>query len=216
MSILKDKLYKSVDIIEDIINNSDYKKLFDYCNKKKKLPTFIFSGVGKNWYICEKEVKTFLSMGINAKSLDCTHALHGDLGMLMDKDEDKLLIFVSKSGTTKEMVQLLHIIKDLNYKRIIQKIKIACVFLKHNPELHNLYDFVLTPVNSNPDDTNIEVDQRNLIPSLSIHETQMVLDILGVQLYEECDDLIENYQYNHLGGSNGKKLGMDKYLSGMV
>ena len=214
MSILKDKLYKSVDIIEDIINNSDYKKLFDYCNKKKKLPTFIFSGVGKNWYICEKEVKTFLSMGINAKSLDCTHALHGDLGMLMDKDEDKVLVFVSKSGTTKEMVQLVHIIKDLEYKRIISNIKLACVFLKHNPILQNSYDFVLTP--REIEDTNLEVDKRNLIPSLSIHETQMVLDILGVQLYEERDELIDNYQYNHLGGSNGKKLGMDKYLSGMV
>ena len=80
--------------------------------------------------------------------------------------------------------------------------------------IYNLYDFVLTPLNIQ--DTNLEIDQRNLIPSLSIHETQMVLDILGVQLYEERNDLVENYQYNHLGGSNGKKLGMDKYLNSMI
>jgi len=214
MDKLKEKLTKSIDIIQDIIDNSDYNMLFKYCNTKKKLPTFIFSGVGKNWYICEKEVKTFLSMGINAKSLDCTHALHGDLGMLMDKDEDKVLIFVSKSGTTKEMVQLVHIIKDLINKGIISNITLCCIFLKHNDDLYNLYDFVLTPLNVQ--DTNLEIDQRNLIPSLSIHETQMILDILGVQLYENRSELIDNYQYNHLGGSNGKKLGMDKYLNSMI
>ena len=109
------------------------------------------------------------------------------------------------------MVQLLHIIKDLNNKGIISNIKIACIFLKHNSTLQDYYDFILTPRIT--EDTNLEIDQRNLIPSLSIHETQIVLDILGVQLYEKRDDLVENYKYNHLGGSNGAKLGMSKYLN---
>ena len=57
-----------------------------------------------------------------------------------------------------------------------------------------------------------EIDDKGLIPSLSIHITQMVLDILGVKLYEQRDGLVENYKYNHLAGNNGNKLGMSKYL----
>ena len=70
--------------------------------------------------------------------------------------------------------------------------------MKHDPILQNSYDFVLTP--REIEDTSLEVDKRNLIPSLSIHETQMVLDILGVQLYEERDELVDNiskkFEYN--------------------
>lgn len=209
---LYEKLYNTVDIIKDIVENSDFKKLFDYCNDKDKLPTFIFSGVGKNWYICEKEMKTYLSMGINARSLDCTHALHGDLGMLMDKDEDKVLIFISKSGKTKEMEKLVYVVKDLIQKQIIKNIKICALFLKNKNEFAYIYDYVMNPRNTNDDNIDIEIDDKGLIPSLSIHITQMVLDILGVKLYEQRNNLVENYKYNHLAGNNGNKLGMSKYL----
>lgn len=209
---IEDKVYQALKIFSDI---ADSLSCIDLIRELKIVenPTFIFSGVGKNWYICEKEVKTFISMGLNAKSLDCTHALHGDLGMLMNPNELKYIFFVSKSGKTKEMHKLINIIIDLEERKIIQNINL--VFLCLNPNIENeidnanKFDFILKPTVKY---SNIELDDRNLIPTLSINITQSILDYIGVLVYQSKPELIENYKYNHLGGSNGKQLGMSKYL----
>lgn len=209
---INNKIKGALSVFENIIISSDCNKLIDDI-KYKDNPTFIFSGVGKNWYICEKEVKTFISMGLNAKSLDCTHALHGDLGMLMNPDEFKYIFFVSKSGKTLEMIKLIDIILDLKDKGIIKKIKLVMLCL--NPNIENFiqgFDYILKPDKEFGDVANNELDNRNLIPTLSINITQSVLDYIGVCIYEDDEKLIENYKYNHLGGSNGEKLGMGKYL----
>lgn len=211
---IQNKLSSALLLLNDLVDSYSCNELIKEL-KKVDNPTFIFSGVGKNWYICEKEVKTFISMGLNAKSLDCTHALHGDLGMLMNPNELKYLFFVSKSGKTSEMHKLIDVIIDLKNKGIIKNIKI--VFLCLNSDIGESvniseFDFVINPSKENKQFSNIELDDRNLIPTLSINITQSVLDYIGVQLYESNIDLIDNYKYNHLGGSNGAKLGMDKYL----
>lgn len=211
---IKGKLNNALAIFNNIIESDECQKLIKvlkYVNDQ----TFIFSGVGKNWYICEKEVKTFISMGLNAKSLDCTHALHGDLGMLMNSKELKYIFFVSKSGKTNEMHKLIDVIIDLKEKNIIKNINLIMLCL--NPTIEDSidatkFDFILKPSIEFKDIANIELDDRNLIPTLSINITQSVLDYIGVNIYENNSELIENYKYNHLGGSNGRALGMEKYL----
>ena len=74
------------------------------------------------------------------------------------------------------------------------------------------YDYILVPDEIYKDISNIELDERNLIPTLSINITQLVLDYIGVSVYETHQELIDNYKYNHLGGHNGSILKMDKYL----
>ena len=113
------------------------------------------------------------------------------------------------------MHKLIDVIIDLKNKGIIKNIKIVFVCLNSDiGESVNIseFDFVINPSKENKQFSNIELDDRNLIPTLSINITQSVLDYIGVQLYESNVDLIDNYKYNHLGGSNGAKLGMDKYL----
>jgi len=211
---IQDKLSSTLRIFSDLIESPSCIDLINEL-KEVKNPTFIFSGVGKNWYICEKEVKTFISMGLNAKSLDCTHALHGDLGMLMNDKELKYIFFVSKSGKTNEMHKLIDVIVDLKEKNIIKNINLIMLCL--NPTIEDSIDatkfeFILKPSIKFKDIANIELDDRNLIPTLSINITQGVLDYIGVNIYENNPELIENYKYNHLGGSNGRALGMEKYL----
>ena len=217
VQVIKDKIHNALGIFEDIVDSSNCIELIDEL-KKLDNPTFIFSGVGKNWYICEKEVKTFISMGLNAKSLDCTHALHGDLGMLMNPNELKYIFFVSKSGKTNEMHKLINVIIDLKEKGIIQNIKLVFLCLNSyiEAEIDNAdkFDFILKPsiIGNNIIWSHIELDDRNLIPTLSISITQSILDYIGVLVYQSKPELIENYKYNHMGGSNGKQLGMSKYL----
>lgn len=207
---LKDKIQKMNLVFEDMINSSNFKKLKDYVLNLPELPEFIFAGVGKNWYICEKIVKTYISMGLMANALDCTHALHGDIGMLQNNN-NKIIFFLSKSGTTEEMIKLVNIINVLKEKNILKNVFIVAVSL--NKEIDNsLYDLILTPTSFLNNDCNYEFDKRNLVPSLSINTMQSVLDLLGVEIYEANPELVNNYIYNHLAGHNGQVLGGPEFL----
>lgn len=171
---------------------------------------FIMSGVGKNFYIAEKVYKTYISMGLDCQALDCVHALHGDLGMV----RGQTIFFLSKSGTTKEMIK---IVETLNYlKKIGVKDFTSVGFTLNNTltdDYKNLYDYFICPSEKYDYNKMYEFDQRNLIPSLSINIMQMILDEFGVDIFETFPDLVDGYKYNHMGGNNGKRLGTDKLIS---
>lgn len=169
---------------------------------------FIFTGVGKNWYICEKVVKTFLSMGIHAQALDPVHALHGDLGMV----DGQYIFFISKSGTTEELIRLAKILQSLRMKNIKDCVMIGfCLNSDFNDD--KLYDYLIKPSDKWPNDRIYEFDKKNIVPTLSINIMQMILDEFGVMLFETSDKLVDNYKYNHLAGENGRRLGVDKLLN---
>ena len=63
----------------------------------------IFCTMGKSAYICHKIVHSARSFGLNWHYLDASHAFHGDAGLIKKND---LLVFVSKSGETKETVDV--------------------------------------------------------------------------------------------------------------
>lgn len=213
MEPILEKIEKSNKIFENIIESNEFKELVKLNSLDERLPRIILSGVGKNWYICEKIVKTYLSLGIHAEALDCVHALHGDLGMLMGS-EPKLLIFVSKSGTTEELRKLVNVIFELRKKGIIKNLYVVGFYLNtiDKIEASEKYDkLILLPEGISYKDVP-EFDERNLVPSLSINTMQMVLDYFGILLYEARPELVDNYVYNHLGGNNGKALMSDKLV----
>lgn len=76
----------------------------------------IFSGVGKNTAICQKLIGSFNSTGVPACFLDATQALHGDLGLLVEKD---LVFLLSNSGESEELLRLLPLIKRLGSRTIV-------------------------------------------------------------------------------------------------
>ena len=177
-----------------------------------EIPEFIFAGIGKNWYICQKVVKTFISMGIHAQALDCGHALHGDLGMLSG-DSKKVLFFLSRSGTTKELVEVAKVVKMLKTKGHFKNLRTVGFSLNKNLPNTDLYDDVIVPNDASILENVCEFDDRNLVPSFSIDITQLVLDFFGVLIYEAHQDLVDNYVYHHLSGANGEKLGGPKILA---
>lgn len=205
-------------IFKSIVKSSSFKKFFLDCSssfgsRQDGLPSFIFTGVGKNWYICEKVVKVFISLGIRAQALDCMHALHGDLGMLSAEKSQKVLVYISRSGTTDELVKLAKIIKQFKTARVIENIETVGFFLNREMPNHELFDRMIVPDDLSTLDDIYEFDKRNLVPSLSIDILQLVLDFLGVLLYEGRKDLVDHYVYNHLSGANGKKLGGSSILN---
>lgn len=63
----------------------------------------IFTGVGKSAHIAQKLAGTFNSTGAPSCFLDATQALHGDLGMVSERDAALIL---SNSGQTDEVLKL--------------------------------------------------------------------------------------------------------------
>lgn len=205
----KDKIQKMFDLFWDLDANPELNKLKeDIKNYKSILDRgFIFVGVGKNWYICEKLNKTFLSMGLKSQALDPVHALHGDLGMV----DGQVIFFISKSGNTEELIKFAKTLRALKNRHIKECVMVGFC-LNNQFENNGLYDYVILPSDKFSKDEIYEFDEKNIVPTLSINIMQMVLDKFGVEIFESKDYLVNNYKYNHLAGENGRRLGVDKLL----
>ncbi|PIK14960.1 KpsF/GutQ family sugar-phosphate isomerase [Halobacteriovorax sp. JY17] len=69
----------------------------------------VFCGVGKSGLIGAKLASTFTSLGLRSFLLHPTEALHGDLGRVREND---VIVFLSKSGTTEEILKILPFLKS--------------------------------------------------------------------------------------------------------
>ena len=75
----------------------------DLINLFRKNKRIIFCTMGKSAFACRKVVYTARSYGLDWHDLDVCHAFHGDAGIIKEND---LLVFVSKSGETKETIEV--------------------------------------------------------------------------------------------------------------
>lgn len=64
----------------------------------------VVSGLGKSGHICRKLAATFASLGIPSFFLHAAEGAHGDLGMVCREDVG---LFISNSGETREVVELI-------------------------------------------------------------------------------------------------------------
>jgi len=69
----------------------------------------LISGVGKSGSIATVFSDFLVSMGIRSRFLSPVNALHGDIGIVC---QDDVFIFISKSGETEELKQILPFIKN--------------------------------------------------------------------------------------------------------
>jgi len=76
----------------------------------------IVTGMGKSGLICQKIAATLTSTGTPAFFLHPADGIHGDLGMLMKGD---LVIAVSNSGETEELIRILPVVKRLDLPLIV-------------------------------------------------------------------------------------------------
>lgn len=171
---------------------------FEYFKNKVK-NGFIICGVGKNWYVAEKITKTFISLGINCQSLDCTHALHGDVGMINNQN----IIFISKSGTTNELNTLINYIVNLRKNNICNPT--LTLFCLNDVEYNDL-DLIINLKGLYKYEDMLELDNNNLVPTISINILQLFLDELGIKLFENDKNKIKRYKYNHPSGKIGEIL----------
>ena len=94
------------------MNDAAFSKLLDQsCDTIQANNKIIVSGLGKNVPICEKFVGSMVSLGLPAYFLHTNSAIHGDIGLVKDKD---MVIILTKSGETAESIYLVEKLQERN------------------------------------------------------------------------------------------------------
>ena len=150
----------------------------------------IVLGVGKSGLISQKIASTMASTGTPAHFVHPSDAFHGDLGMITKND---VVLMISNSGETHELIQIIPSIKKKN-------VAIIGMVGKENSTLYNGVDFIL--------DTSVEKEActLDLAPTASTTATLAMGDALAVALLESRGFNAQDFAELHPGGSLGKKL----------
>jgi arabinose-5-phosphate isomerase len=150
----------------------------------------VVTGLGKSGLIGRKIAATFASTGSPSFFLHAAEALHGDLGMLT---ADDVLVSVSSSGETDELIELLDTVKRLG-------IRLITLTARPRSTLASASDIVL--------DISVkeEACSLNLAPTASTAAALAMGDALAVALFEQRGFKEDDFAALHPGGRLGKKL----------
>ena len=150
----------------------------------------VVTGMGKSGHIGGKIAATLASTGTPAYFMHPAEASHGDLGMITGQD---LMLAVSYSGETDEVVTILPLVKRMGAK-------LVSMTGKPNSTLARAADVHL----------NVSVSEEacplNLAPTASTTATLAMGDALAVALLENRGFTAEDFALSHPSGSLGKKL----------
>lgn len=150
----------------------------------------IVTGVGKSGLIGAKIAATLASTGTPSFFLHPTEALHGDLGMVEDKD---VILAISYSGQSDELLAIMPHLKRLS-KAIITMSK------NQNTPLSLQGDFFIPLIIER------EACPLNTAPTTSTTLTLALGDALAVCLMKARDFTQKDFASFHPGGALGKRL----------
>jgi arabinose-5-phosphate isomerase len=150
----------------------------------------IVTGMGKSGHIGHKLAATLASTGTPAFFVHPAEASHGDLGMIRSGD---LIVALSNSGETGEVVALLPVIKRLGVRLIAMTGNPASSLAKH-ADVHL--------------DTSVdrEACPLGLAPTASTAAQLALGDALAIALLEARGFTSEDFARSHPGGTLGKRL----------
>ena len=147
-------------------------------------------GMGKSGHIGRKIAATLASTGTPAFFMHPGEANHGDLGMLSQTD---ILLAISNSGETGELVNLLPVVKRLS-------VPVIAMTNSESSTLGQHADVVL----------NISVEKEacslGLAPTSSTTATLVMGDALAIALLDAKGFTSDDFALSHPGGSLGRKL----------
>lgn len=150
----------------------------------------VVCGVGKSGNIGRKLTATLNSTGATCVNLNAQDALHGDLGVL---DEGDVVILLSYSGETQELIELLAHLRRVN---------VTLIAITGNSEsvLARNSDIVL----------NVKVEREacplNLAPTSSTTAMLVLCDALAMVLLEARGFKEDDFAKYHPNGSLGRAL----------
>jgi arabinose-5-phosphate isomerase len=150
----------------------------------------VVSGMGKSGIVGRKIAATLTSTGTPAHSLHPADALHGDLGMVVEGD---LLLALSHSGETVELLRLLELLRRL-------EVPVVALVGQTDSTLARHADVTL----------DVGVDREacplGLAPSASTTATLAMGDALALALATRRGFTAEDFARRHPGGRLGFRL----------
>ena len=150
----------------------------------------IVTGMGKSGHIGNKIASTLASTGTPAFFVHPGEASHGDLGMIT---RDDVVIAISNSGNSAEIVTLLPLIKRLDIPMISMT--------------GDRQSLLAEAANVNLDvGVAEEACPLNLAPTTSTTVTLVMGDALAIALLEARGFTAEDFAFSHPGGALGRKL----------
>lgn len=150
----------------------------------------IVSGIGKSGHIGKKIAATLASTGTPSFFIHPSEAFHGDLGMI---GKDDILLLISYSGETEEVLRLLPFLKNQGN---------TIISFTGRPES--------TLARNAHFNINVSVQQEacplSLAPTSSTTATLVMGDALAIALMEARKFKPEDFARYHPGGSLGRRL----------
>ncbi|MDV7738756.1 KpsF/GutQ family sugar-phosphate isomerase [Leuconostoc mesenteroides] len=153
----------------------------------------IFIGIGKSGIIADKIAASFSSVGLASFYIDAGTAYHGDLGRV---SSDDVVIFISNSGETQEVLQALSALQNIHNNELAT---IAMTGSEDSTLAKNT-DIVLSI------DVAEEADITKLAPTSSTTATLVMGDALLVAIETAKEFDRESFAMYHPGGAIGKIL----------
>ncbi len=186
-------LRKEAEAIQNIPVSDSYIKAVDLIFQKvhKEGGKVIASGMGKAGQIAENIATTLSSTGTPAVFLHPSEAQHGDLGVIREND---ILVVLSNSGKTREIIELVELTHNL-YE------KVPLIVITGNPdgELPKIAEVSI--FTGNPG----EVCALGLTPTTSTTAMTVIGDILVVLEMKKIGFSYADYAKRHHGGYLGQK-----------
>ena len=177
-----DAIQYSLDNIESI---KVYRLVDILLDSKGKI---FFTGIGKNGHVAAKAASTFSSIGLPCFYINAVDSVHGDMGVINQKD---IIITISKSGNTEELIHFLHHVKHKNCK---------IVSIHSNPDNKSL-DYSYMDIDLHVDQ---EADHLNIVPTCSIAVFTVFFQSVACEISYIKELTIEQFVSNHPGGSIGQ------------
>lgn len=185
---------KTIDHIRKSINNDYELCIREILNCKGRI---IVLGVGKSGLIGKKMAATFASTGTPSFFVHSTEAVHGDLGMICEED---IVLAISNSGETSEVINTLPSIKEIGASLIsITKSKSSTLGKASNIVIE-------IPIKA-------EADKYNLAPTNSSTATLVIGDAIALTVSQIKGFTKKDFGRYHPGGALGKSLTEEGFIN---
>lgn len=192
-SFISDLINKEAEAIKNIPLSNDFEAAVNLIHAQvhSKGGKLVTSGIGKAGEIAHSISTTFSSTGTPAVYLRPSEAQHGDIGLIQAND---VLLLVSNSGKTKEVLELLLLAKNL-----YSDIPVIAITGHPDSILGSKADISL--FTGNP----AEICPLGLTPTTSTTAMTVIGDVMVVLMMNKIGFTKEEYAKRHHGGYLGEK-----------
>lgn len=190
---VKDVLAHEAEAIRNIPVTADFENAIEVIHQQvhEKGGKLVSSGMGKAGEIAQNISTTFSSTGTPAVFLHPSEAQHGDLGVIQPDD---VLLLISNSGKTREILELVQLAD-----RLYSNLPLVVITSQAESELALASNVCI--LTGDPR----EVCPLGLSPTTSTTVMTVIGDVLIVLMMERIGFTNEEYSKRHHGGYLGSK-----------